>query len=346
MSAGDVKFVGWTGTDPLYRELEPTFTYQPASTGFALSGLARLSSVNTEDILVKLTRRFICFAKDKDKLIGSIGFSNVSNTVIYIDTDGSVKTKNVGVGWQLQTIDEAVIAKGYVQIAVSYVKTENKAIAFLLAGIRITCENGVCKIQYAGTAIAKDLETIDSGTGVCTTGLKIDVVNYRPSPLTPYQPNPKYANIRPGYIQNKVDNPEQYQDIIYSEAVITCNDVEVDRVQVFGRELEQRQYKHLEKVDVDSSLSNEEILAEFRAAFVDDEYTNYAFRVLQSVTYTPPGSRPTLTKQVEITRTYKLPVNVAPFVRWERENNLINLTLSGTGCPKIIMRQYDVTGLD
>jgi hypothetical protein len=226
MSAGDVKFIGWQGTNPSYQELEPSISYEPFRQIQNSSLSQRFASSNVEIaqyVRAKVTRTLILFSKDKDLFIGGLEYSNNTLNLTYIDSDGSIKTKNYGNGWEITTFDESPAAKGYTQIKLSYEKAIAKSLAFYgVDGLSVDCVDGVCRIRYKNN----NLETIDSGTGVCTTGLQFFIERLTPSALS-------------GDLFNEATIAELKASPYYRVQVI-CNDVISDVTEIVGSDLPQK----------------------------------------------------------------------------------------------------------
>jgi hypothetical protein len=159
MSAGDVKFIGWTGSASTFTELEPTLTYEPVqATG----------EVNT--INKRIRRRLICFSAYKQTIISGLSILNATITSNYIDTNGAIQSADYGGGWTLLTLDEAQYKPGYTILTINYIKTVARVFEMgLPALVTVTCSAGTAAIKYNGV----NRETFNSATGVCGAGLVV-----------------------------------------------------------------------------------------------------------------------------------------------------------------------------
>jgi hypothetical protein len=159
MSAGDVKFIGWTGSASTFTELEPTLTYEPVqATG----------EVNT--INKRITRRLICFSAYKQTIISGLSILNASITSNYIDTNGAIQSADYGGGWKLLTLDEAQYKPGYTILTINYIKTVARVFEMgLPALVTVTCSAGTAAIRYNNSI----REQFASNTGACGAGLVI-----------------------------------------------------------------------------------------------------------------------------------------------------------------------------
>jgi hypothetical protein len=218
MSAGNVKFIGWTGTNPSYQELEPSISYEPFRQ-FQRSTSAVGNVEIGQYVRAKVTRTLIVFSKDKDTFIGGLGYSNNTLNLTYVDSDGSIKTKNYGNGWEILSLDESPAAKGFTKIRLTYEKAIAKSLAFSgVDGLSVDCVDGVCRIRYKNN----NLETIDSGTGTCTTGLNFQIDRYSQAALP--------ANI------TEDSRLESLSSTVFSVSAF-CNGVLFDTVEVTGGDL-------------------------------------------------------------------------------------------------------------
>jgi hypothetical protein len=220
MSAGDVKFIGWQGTNPSYQELEPSISYQPFRE-FTKSTFRSNESIEIgQYVRAKVTRTVIVFSKDKDTFINGLEFLYNTLNLTYVDTNGSIGTKAYGSGWELTTIDESPIAKGYTQIRLSYEKVIAKSLAFFgVDGLSVDCVAGVCRIRYKNN----NIETIDSGAGECTTGLQFIIESLTPPELSEDLFDPIVA--------------AKLNDATFYRVQMVCNGVLADTVEIVGNDL-------------------------------------------------------------------------------------------------------------
>jgi hypothetical protein len=376
MSAGDVKFIGWTGTNPLYRELEPSISYEPFKAfQFPVAGAAANFEIR-EYVRAKVTRTIILFSKDKDSFIAGLDFRNNALNLTYIDADGSIKTKTYGNGWDILTFDESPAAKGFTQIRLSYEKAIPKALAFFgVDGLSVDCLNGVCRIRYKNN----NLETIDSGTGTCGSGLNFRIEKVTPEALSkdPY---------------DETNRKELLESAFYRITVL-CNDVIADTTELVGSDLPLKNISRtIEQRTLESStISNEyptyesavaayEIFENanlwtgqqiqnasngIKASYPDTENIKYSVSIVQSpvASYTPTIlNRWKLTATIsriaivtQRTTTPSIPAQ-SPNVAWSKTGNTIRLSFTGASWVqtsytpqnvfwKKTIREYDVTGI-
>ena len=160
MAAGDAMFVGWKGS-PLTKELTPRLAVVPV---FGASGVV------VERVRRQLTRNILCLDKDKEAVIQGLQTSAVLSLPV-VAADGSETTTAFGGGWKLTSLSDAKAAVGIAQLSVTYEKLVDAMFAIdLPAGVSITCVDGKCRILYNAVL----LEELDSGTGICTSGLSIE----------------------------------------------------------------------------------------------------------------------------------------------------------------------------
>lgn len=382
MSAGDVLFVGWTGGSPSYKELMPSTSYEPLRVAGTFN-YRNQEFINypANYVWKNVTRRLICFNKDKDAVIGSLGFNNVELKSVYIDTDGSVKELDLGPGWELQTYDDAPFQTGYTTIQARYRKLVFINFEFNLpAGFSITCQDGKCRMNYN----AKTIEEIDSGTGKCTSGLWIATNIYNKSP-------------RPSSFSSPID-PTQYDEMTYGEIILKCNEVEFERYELKGLEMPRMGARHgynypsialesstkiiknvddLDAVTFDmnawknDTLWNEseinKVIDAYKGNYIDANYVTHSFKVNQAFSYkynvdsSPLPSGPgwsilqkmsvelRIDRSLIVTAGYNLPENPRSIkASWQKNGNTIRLVaeIRGEFIKKTInIREYDVTGL-
>jgi hypothetical protein len=166
MSAGDVKFIGWTGGSIRYRELAPQIQYEPTTTpGFYQK---------------RVTINRVCFDRDKPSVISNFPLLNASLTSTYVDENGAEQTVGLGGGYSLLSISDAPISKGFSRVSAQYTKTDSSVFELgLPLGFSVDQVNGVCRIKY----LTHVLEEFDSGTGVNGSGLNIKIE--QDVPITP-----------------------------------------------------------------------------------------------------------------------------------------------------------------
>jgi hypothetical protein len=158
MAAGDVLFVGWTGGSPNYKELAPQIQIEPS----AIPGF----------INKRVTINRICFDKDKPAVVQGFQVANATLSSVYIDTDGSVQTVGLGGGYQLLSISDAPIAKGFSRVSAQYSKDALGLFEVGLPfGFSVEQDSGICRIKY----LTHVLEEFDSGTGVNSNGLEFRI---------------------------------------------------------------------------------------------------------------------------------------------------------------------------
>jgi hypothetical protein len=156
MSAGDVKFIGWTGTNPPYQELPPQIQIEPAP--------------SQGNIQKRVTINRVCFDKNKAAVIGNLPVDGAFITSKFVNQSGSIENAALGGGYRLLNVTDTQISKGFSRISATYTKTNAAAFDVgLPEGLSIVCENGVGKIKYLNTV----LEEYDSGMGECVEGLEI-----------------------------------------------------------------------------------------------------------------------------------------------------------------------------
>jgi hypothetical protein len=264
MSAGDVKFIGWTGTNPHYQELPPDISYEPltgrrnffAKPEDPLLGIPR---VDTENYLIKrITRRLVCFEKDKNQVIGLLKFSNAQFSLPFVNASGQQENVDMGGGWRLLNIADARYRVGYSIITATYTKVAFAGFEFgVPPDYKVTCENGVASIMYKNTV----LEEIDSGTGVC--GIPLDVVidtkatqiivprrrernpEWQPGrtdvpPSFEILDEPIYKIFIPGEGVVESDDADVINNATFAEIYLTSNGVVVDKTVVLGKDLPSR----------------------------------------------------------------------------------------------------------
>jgi hypothetical protein len=166
MSAGDVKFIGWTGGSIRYRELAPQIQYEPTTTpGFYQK---------------RVTINRVCFDRDKPSVISNFPLLNASLTSTYVDENGAEQTVGLGGGYSLLSISDAPISKGFSRVSAQYTKTDSSVFELgLPLGFSVDQVNGVCRIKY----LTHVLEEFDSGTGINGSGLRIQID--QDVPITP-----------------------------------------------------------------------------------------------------------------------------------------------------------------
>jgi hypothetical protein len=365
MSAGDVKFIGWQGTNPSYQELEPSISYEP----FRQFQNQTSSFGNLEIgqyVRAKVTRTVIVFSKDKDTFINGLDFLYNTLNLTYVDSNGSIGTKAYGNGWELTTIDESPAARGYTQIRLSYEKAIAKSLAFFgVDGLSVDCLNGVCRIRYKGN----NLETIDSGTGVCTSGLQLGIERLNPPSTS--------SVIDETFISELKAAP-------YYRVQVLCNDVISDVTELVGSDLPVKdvviysQRQNFEEPTFSNTYSsyfaasdaaNAFIFAQtwtqqevnqtiegIKSSYPDSENIKTTVRLFQNpeiiftptrpiLTVTSDGSgfqseqfiaetkvQVTIKRYVEITRTAKIPNELIPstlYTRWQKLGNTISLVFGG-----------------
>jgi tetrahydromethanopterin S-methyltransferase subunit F len=233
MSAGDVTFIGWTGGSTNYKELAPSLTYEPvyASANF---------------IKRKLTRKMICFDKDKMAVIQGLQFQ-ADLTVRYIDTDGTAKTYGGGGGWTLQSIDDSPYKTGYSMLTVMYSKEVPVGFEFNLPeNLSITCEAGVASIKYRDVV----LESFDNGTGRCGKGLRHGEIGYG----TGFSTVPDDGRDRGsalGFGASSIDQDRRLvwrsaelaqiiNDMLYVECTLFVDDTPMEKIEVRGKDIKTR----------------------------------------------------------------------------------------------------------
>jgi len=383
MSAGDVKFIGWQGTNPSFQELEPSISYEPfrqfqqTTAGFGNLEIGQY-------VRAKVTRTLIVFSKDKDTFIGGLDYSNNTLNLTYVDSDGSIKTKSYGSGWEILSFDESPAAKGYTQIRLTYEKVIAKSLAFFgVDGLTVDCVDGVCRIRYKNN----DIETIDSGTGICTTGLRFVIER----------------------LDDEILSVDDFDRTLYRVQVV-CNDLISDVTEIIGRDLPTREIlafagrQELETTTFEKEYPNYTLAVEgyenflarelwtseeiaqaidgIKSSYLDTENVKTTVEIQQtpSALYVPvrepllaeesfddpffvksTGSRLTakILRRAIISRTTTFPSKILPltlFVRWQKEGNVVKLVFGGNaysirGDRAIIqpvvktIREYDVTGL-
>jgi hypothetical protein len=284
MSAGDVKFIGWTGTNPHYQELPPEISYEPltgrrnffAKPEDPLLGIPR---IDTENYLIKrITRRLVCFEKDKNQVIGLLKFNNAQFSLPFVNASGQQENVDMGGGWQLLNIADARYRVGYSIITATYTKVAFAGFEFgLPPDYKVACENGVARIMYKNTV----LEEIDSGTGVC--GIPLDVIiNTKATvgrteirtPIPFYESSLRYVIGIAGYRTTyekywvidgvQTNNADIVNNALFSEIYLVSNGVVVDKTEIYGKELSSE--------IIESSKS--EILDEVDFEYISPEVTN------------------------------------------------------------------------
>jgi hypothetical protein len=363
MSAGDVKFIGWQGTNPSYQELEPSISYEP----FRQFQNQTSSFGNLEIgqyVRAKVTRTVIVFSKDKDTFINGLDFLYNTLNLTYVDSNGSIGTKAYGNGWELTTIDESPAARGYTQIRLSYEKAIAKSLAFFgVDGLSVDCLNGVCRIRYKGN----NLETIDSGTGVCTTGLQLGIERLNPPSTS--------SIIDETFIAELKAAP-------YYRVQVICNDVISDVTELVGSDLPIKNFIIFnERQNLEASTfsgtypsyltallaANTFITAQtwtqqevnqtiegIKSSYPDSENIKTTVKLFQNPERIFTPTRPvlvednsgfvnpvlfgetkvqaTITRYVEITRTASVPSELIPstlYTRWQKLGNTISLVFGG-----------------
>jgi hypothetical protein len=354
MSAGDVKFIGWMGTSPSYQERSPSITYEPFretravwATGSAVidESLANffetfsgnsIAVARAQFVRAKLTRRLICFTKDKDAVIRTLGYENVALNLIYIDDNGAIASKSYGAGWSLLTIDDSPISTGFSQITATFEKAQNKGVAIPGVDVQFDCTDGVCSIIYKGETV----EEIDSGSTDCAGGYTFAYLNYPLTPLEPFRPDPRFANVVPGYIASEVNDPASYQSEVYFRAWIACGETVAELVELTGADVPNGTYKYKSTEDVSADLQDKtdaEIIAAYRALYTDAAFVTHDFAVGQYV----DASGPTLVKTITVTRNYTLPSNPSLRLEWSESGDVLTLAIVGNGFRRVI-KSYEV----
>lgn len=331
MSAGDTLFIGWTGTSPAYKELEPGISYEPSG--------------DRTTIAKRLTRRIICFASTKDAVIQSLTMDNASITSVYVDANGALASKDCGGGWDLLTMDDAKYAVGFSVISLVYRKVVPRMFEMgLPAGVTVTQSAGVITIKY-NNAI---LEQFDSGTGSSGKGLEIKsqiLVN-----------------------REALKSQTAYDEGAWFRLWFEVDGVVFDELMVFGSDLKRRDvvYRYFGRVvgPFSEPLTDQQKQEYIKAGGYDHfwEEIVYPNRRLgepvpsESTAYDPnTGAQTSITYNVEQLRVrefyytadarFSAPSNIyftkTPEAKW----SLVGSTLKILVENDIVWREWDVTGL-
>jgi len=210
MSAGNVKFIGWTGSATTFTELEPTISYEP------LQSLSRFAELEVNRIAKKITRRLICFSQHKQTIITSLSVINATITSNYIDANGAIQTADYGSGWKLLTLDEAQYRPGYTILTIVYYKAVARIFEMgLPTGVSVTCAAGTAAIRFNGAV----REQFASNTGSCGEGL---VIKWERMP----------------YRSGDAATQNESQWFLFW---LEVNGVRFDQRYIYGKELRQRQ---------------------------------------------------------------------------------------------------------
>ena len=229
MSAGDALFIGWTGTSPMYKELEPELSYEPIREGERKWPTGQTVELPANYVRSRITRRLICFAAQKSQVISNLGFDNQTLTLTYLNTSGATQTESYGAGWQMGTISDSVYRKGYSLITVTYEKIQTRGLTFgLPENFFVTCTNGVASFKY----LTHTLETFDSGDGACREGIYILGRGYTIPALA------TIANtVYPVPLDAAAINAQ-----VFASAELYVNKVMFEKVEILGSDIPTRQY--------------------------------------------------------------------------------------------------------
>jgi len=379
MSAGDVKFIGWTGGTPNYKELSPTVSHQPVRTP-PRRIFGSENTVVDVYVLSRVTRRLLCFTKDKDDIIAAIPDQGNVLSLTYIDDDGTVQTKSYGGGWAVLTIDDSPAATGFSNLNITYSKAQPRAVVFPgVDGLSIDCASGVCRIRYNENTI----ESIDSGTGVCGDGLSFNIENI---PLATNAANE--------------DDIAEINSAVAFRVSVLCNGIISDKTEITGGDLPRRNVPTRQQSEtlepstftatyatlglaqigyndfrIRETWSAQEVAAAIeglRLKYPDTANITHTITIKQtaSASYrfdkadvtetggtrvtTGTNVTGTITRVATIIRVASIPVSAyATNVLWSKSGNTLTLSLSvryavGNGSLATLsktIRQYDVTGL-
>jgi hypothetical protein len=359
MSAGDVKFIGWTGTTPRYQELPASISYEPITESVPGEIPERVNFV-----WKKITRRLICHDRDKQAVLQGLQFVDDALTTVSIDANGASQTVNLGGGWGLYVIADSPYATGMSVITASYRKKAATAFDFgLPTGLTIECAGNATQIKY----LSHVLESIDAGTGACgALGYKIEI-------LWPVS----------GVIS--IADPQAVNDNPIARFDLTCGDVVVDSYNLLGKDYTPRHTYDGTAVDVtfreyeefnwgplgieageawitDRRISDAQKaanVASVLANYPDTEYITYRAEYVERASlYTRKAlaqinlGRPAwyaianfwgyvaLRGSWNIPKFWEFNAGKNLDVRWTKSGNIIRLMWGTT-----VIRQYDVTGL-
>lgn len=377
MSAGDALFIGWTGTNPMYKELEPEISYEPIREGERKWPTGQTVELPVNYVRTRVTRRIICFASQKSQVISNLGFDNQTLTLTYLNTSGATETQSLGAGWQMGTISDSSYRKGYSLITVTYEKIQTRGLTFgLPENFTITCTNGVASFKY----LTHTLERFDTGDGVCREGIYILGRGYTIPGLS------AIANVQyPSPIDAKAVN-----DAVFASAEIYVNKTMFEKIEILGSDIVTRQHPFYVQQDAlsvpepasgfatlrsDAALARanwfaanaltddqkEDIISAYREQYPDTQYVTYKFEVNETrageiIAFYAPVSNPdgseslqrqgydwyaSLSRTIKRTETYNIPEPAfEPKYYFEKSGNIITLYFADRP-----WKQYDITGL-
>jgi len=356
MSAGDVKFIGWTGTTPRYQELPASISYEPI-TFVAPDELPE--SVNF--IRKKITRRLICYDRDKSAVLQGLQFVDDALTTVSIDANGASQTVNLGGGWKLLAIADSPYATGMSVITVSYTKHAPVAFNFgLPVGLAIDCDAGKISIKY----LTHTLEQIDTGSSVCVdldfrvTGLmqppgagRIDWMAYVTQPIARF--DLLAGNV---VVDSYVMTGDQYAQrsfniTLVSENITIINEMNAGVTTLSGlsEAAADAWIASLRATDAQKQIAVDSALA----GYTDDAIVTHTAKYAESVTkrvFWSGGNNyswaASFRADVEVRGTGTVP-DYSAYHRglgldaaWTKSGNIIRLVWGG-----LTIREYDVTGL-
>ena len=229
MSAGDVKFVGWVGSNPKYYDLPASITFAPTD----IVGVVKKT--------IQINR--VCFAKDAPIVIQQLPLGDASFSTSVLGTNGEVVNQAVGGGYVFKGSTWAPYNRGFALISAQYEKTVSTTFEIgLPQGLGVYCEAGVCSLKYNDVV----LEEFDSGTGQCTSGLDLEIFKFGPvrwqwwwtwwgSPFS-FRTEPCLSSGGiPLYVIG--DDWQQFApDAIFADVRFTCNGAEFDSMQWTNRQ--------------------------------------------------------------------------------------------------------------
>ena len=378
MSAGDALFIGWTGTSPMYKELEPDISYEPIREGERKWPTGQTVELPVNYVRTRVTRRLICFSSQKSQVISNLGFDNQTLTLTYLNTSGATETQSLGAGWQMGTISDSSYRKGYSLITVTYEKIQTRGLTFgLPENFTVTCTNGVASFKY----LTKTLESFDSGDGVCREGIYILGRGYT---------IPALATIANVQYPTPLDS-QAINSAVFASAEIYVNKTMFERIEILGSDIQTRQYPYyIEEMALEvpepgagtevlrsmaaqkradwfsaNALTDDQkqdIIDAYRVEYPDTAYTSYQFDVIEtrfgavtavySPIINPDGTQGSLqvtgydweayvTRTLRRRETYNIPEPAfEPKYYFEKSGNVITLYFADRP-----WKQYDVTGI-
>jgi hypothetical protein len=185
-TAGNILFRGWTGDvtkgEPAFIEMAPRLEQRPGSGVELIGGVRGIAGatvtrfieemINTLYVQQKLNRTIICPTKNTQVVTSELPTSDATISINLVSENGATESRGYGSGWRLLNFDETTFAPGFSRITAVYQRVINPDFELILPlGFTVTCENGVGSFNWAG----QPLEQFDSGTGVCSSGFKVEI---------------------------------------------------------------------------------------------------------------------------------------------------------------------------